>query len=43
MRYFIAALGLMVALTFGHVASATGNTGWENSSNGDGSYHLSNG
>jgi hypothetical protein len=42
MRYFIAALGLMVALTFGHVASA-GNTGWENSSNGEGSYHLSNG
>jgi hypothetical protein len=43
MRYFVAALGLMVALTFGHVASATGNTGWENSSNGDGAYHLSNG
>jgi hypothetical protein len=43
MRYFVAALGLMVALTFGHVASAASNTGWENSSNGDGYYHVSNG
>lgn len=43
MRYFIAALGLVVALTFGHVASAGNNTGWDNSSNGDGFYHVSNG
>jgi hypothetical protein len=42
MRYFVAAIGLMVALTFGHVASA-GNTGWEDSTNGYGQYHVSNG
>ena len=43
MRYFVAALGLMVALTFGHVASAAGNAAWDNSSNGYGQYHVSNG
>ena len=42
MRYFIAALGLMVALTFGHVASAA-DSGWDNGSNGYGQYHVSNG
>ena len=43
MRYFIVALGLVVALTFGHFASVGDNTGWDNSSNGHGVYHTSNG
>ena len=43
MRYFIAALGLMVALGLSQVAFAAGNTGWDNSSNGYGQYHVSNG
>ena len=42
MRYFIAAVGLAVALSFAHVASA-GNSGWDNGSNGYGQYHTSNG
>jgi hypothetical protein len=43
MRYFIAALGLMVALGLSQVTFAAGNTGWDNSSNGYGQYHVSNG
>jgi hypothetical protein len=42
MRYFIAALGLVVALGFGHVAFAA-DDGWGNSNNGNGQYHVSNG
>jgi hypothetical protein len=41
MRYFVAAVGLMVALTFGHVALA--DNGWGNASNGYGFYHQGNG
>jgi hypothetical protein len=42
MRYFVAALGLVVALGFGHFALAADN-GWGNSNNGNGQYHVSNG
>jgi hypothetical protein len=42
MRYVVAALGLMVALTFGHVASA-GNSSWDTQDNGYGQYHEGNG
>ena len=42
MRYFIAAVGLAFALAFGPAAIA-GNGGWDNSSNGYGYYHQSNG
>ena len=41
MRYLIA-LGLAFALAFGPAAFAADN-GWGNASNGDGSYHESNG
>lgn len=43
MRYFVAAFGLLLALAFGQVASAAGNTGWDSSSNGNGYYHVGNG
>ena len=41
MRYFIAALGLVVALGFSQVASAA--DGWGTQNNGYGQYHVSNG
>ena len=43
MRYFIAAVGLIFALAFGQVASAAGNNGWDNGSNGYSYYHQGNG
>jgi hypothetical protein len=42
MRYFIAAVGLAFALASGSVAFAA-DTGWGNTSNGNGYYHESNG
>jgi hypothetical protein len=41
MRYFIAALGLVLALGFSQVASAA--DGWGTQQNGYGQYHVSNG
>ena len=41
MRYFVAAVGLTLALAFGQAAVAAGN-GWGNASNGYGNYHESN-
>jgi hypothetical protein len=43
MRYFITALGLAFTLAFGLTAMAFGNTSWDDSSNGHGYYHTSNG
>ncbi len=43
MRYFIAAIGLAFALAFGPAAIAAPEIGWDNSSNGNGYYHASNG
>jgi hypothetical protein len=40
MRYFVAALGLVLALSFSHIASAA--DGWGNAENGYGYYHQSN-
>jgi hypothetical protein len=42
MRYFIAAIGLLVSLALGPAAVAGGN-GWGNASNGSGYHHQSNG
>ena len=41
MRYFAAALGLVLALSFSHLASAA--DGWGTHENGYGQYHVSNG
>jgi hypothetical protein len=42
MRYLIA-LGLAFTLAFGQVAMAAGNSAWDNDSNGNGYYHVSDG
>lgn len=43
MRYFIAAACLAFALAFSAAAIAAPQIGWDNSSNGNGYYHASNG